>query len=75
MSAPGIGPIISNAMVAAIGSGDAFTKGRDFAAWLGLVPKLPSARGWQGHRRRASSAPAIPTAWRHISSPCSGEIC
>ena len=26
-------------MVAAIGSGDAFTKGRDFAAWLGLVPR------------------------------------
>ena len=26
-------------MVAAIGSGDAFSKGRDFAAWLGLVPK------------------------------------
>ena len=39
MSVPGIGPIISSAMVAAIGSGDAFTKGRDFAAWLGLVPK------------------------------------
>jgi transposase len=26
-------------MVAAIGSGEAFSKGRDFAAWLGLVPK------------------------------------
>src|SRR5665811_2298922 len=39
MSGPGIGPIISSAMVAAIGSGDAFTKGRDFAAWLGLVPR------------------------------------
>jgi transposase len=39
MSVPGIGPIISSAMVAAIGSGDAFTKGRDFAAWLGLVPR------------------------------------
>jgi len=39
MGVPGIGPIISSAMVAAIGSGDAFTKGRDFAAWLGLVPK------------------------------------
>ena len=26
-------------MVAAIGNGDAFSKGRDFAAWLGLVPK------------------------------------
>jgi transposase len=39
MSVPGIGPIISSAMVAAIGSGEAFAKGRDFAAWLGLVPK------------------------------------
>jgi transposase len=39
MSVPGIGPIISSAIVAAIGTGDAFTKGRDFAAWLGLVPK------------------------------------
>jgi transposase len=38
MSMPGIGPIISSAVVAAIGTGDAFTKGRDFAAWLGLVP-------------------------------------
>src|SRR5271168_4404556 len=39
MSVPGIGPIISSAMVAAIGAGDVFTKGREFAAWLGLVPK------------------------------------
>ena len=29
-------------MVAAIGAGDAFTKGRDFAAWLGLVPRQMS---------------------------------
>jgi Transposase IS116/IS110/IS902 family len=42
MSVPGIGPIISSAMVAAIGTGHAFTKGRDFAAWLGLVPKQTS---------------------------------
>lgn len=39
MSVPGIGPIISSAMVAAIGTGEAFAKGRDFAAWLGLVPR------------------------------------
>ena len=39
MSVPGVGPIISSAMVAAIGNGDTFGKGRDFAAWLGLVPK------------------------------------
>ena len=31
MSVPGIGPIISSAVVAAIGSGDVFSKGRDFA--------------------------------------------
>jgi transposase len=31
-SVPGIGPIISSAMVAAIGSGDVFSKGPDFAA-------------------------------------------
>ena len=39
MSIPGIGPIISSAIVAAIGTGDGFSKGRDFAAWLGLVPR------------------------------------
>jgi len=39
ISVPGIGPIISSAVVAAIGAGDVFSKGRDFAAWLGLVPR------------------------------------
>jgi len=45
MSVPGVGPIISSAMVAAIGTGDVFAKGRDFAAWLGLVPKQSSTGG------------------------------
>jgi transposase len=42
MSIPGVGPIISSAVVAAIGTGDAFSKGRDFGAFLGLVPKQMS---------------------------------
>jgi len=42
MTVPGIGPIIASAMVATIGNGVAFAKGRDFAAWLGLVPKQMS---------------------------------
>src|SRR6516225_2684274 len=42
MTVPGVGPIISSAMVAAIGTGDVFAKGRDFGAWLGLVPKQMS---------------------------------
>jgi transposase len=29
-------------MVAAIGSGVAFARGRDYSAWLGLVPKQMS---------------------------------
>jgi transposase len=42
MPVPGIGPIISSAMVAAIGNSAVFSKGRDFGAWLGLVPKQVS---------------------------------
>ena len=42
MTVPGIGPIIASAMVAAIGDGAAFTKGRDIAAWLGLAPRQMS---------------------------------
>jgi transposase len=45
MTVPGIGPIISTATVAAIGTGDVFSKGRDFGAWLGLVPKQMSTGG------------------------------
>jgi transposase len=44
MTMPGIGPIISSAMVAAIGNGAAFAKGRDFDAWFGLVPRQISRR-------------------------------
>src|SRR5260370_7606648 len=39
MTVRGSGGISSGAMVAAIGTGDVFSKGRDFGAWLGLVPK------------------------------------
>jgi transposase len=42
MTVPGIGPIIASATVAAIANGAAFAKGRDFAAWLGLVPRQRS---------------------------------
>jgi len=42
MTVPGIGPIISSAVVAAIGNGTGFKQGRDFGAWLGLVPRQES---------------------------------
>ena len=45
MSVPGVGPLISTAVVAAIGGGEAFDRGRDFGAWLGLVPRQYSTGG------------------------------
>jgi transposase len=62
MSVPGIGPIISSAMVAAIGSGDVFAKGRDFAAWLGLVPKQISTRAILGRISKRGN--------RYLRAPC-----
>jgi transposase len=44
---PGFGPMVSTATVAAIGNGAAFRRGRDFAAWLGLVPRQHSTGGKQ----------------------------
>jgi transposase len=42
---PGIGPLVATAIVASIGNGAAFSKGREFAAWMGLVPKQHSTGG------------------------------
>jgi transposase len=44
---PGIGALNATALVAAVGNGAAFDKGRDLAAWLGLVPREYSTGGKQ----------------------------
>ena len=44
---PGFGPLVSSATVAAIGNGAAFRCGRDFAAWVGVVPRQYSTGGKQ----------------------------
>ena len=44
---PGFGPLVSTATVAAIGNGAAFRRGRDFAAWVGIVPRQYSTGGKQ----------------------------
>ena len=44
-SIPGIGAVTATAIVAAIGNGHMFRSGRDFAAWLGLVPRQHSTGG------------------------------
>jgi len=55
---PGIGPLTATAMVASIGDARAFKNGREFAAWLGLVPRQHSSGGkvWlQGISKRGDS--------------------
>ncbi len=42
---PGIGPITASALVASVGDAKVFHNGRQFAAWLGLVPRQKSSGG------------------------------
>jgi transposase len=45
MTIPGIGPLSATALVAAVSDASAFKNGRQFAAWLGLVPRQYSTGG------------------------------
>ena len=47
MTVPGIGPLIATAFATLAPAAETFRKGRDFAAWLGLVPRQHSTGGKQ----------------------------
>src|SRR6266571_2612766 len=55
---PGVGPALATALVASVGDARAFRSGRDFSAWIGLVPKQNSSGGkgkaWQYQQTRRS---------------------
>jgi transposase len=42
---PGVGPALATALVASVADANAFRSGRDFSAWVGLVPKQNSSGG------------------------------
>ncbi len=42
---PGVGPALATALVASVPDPNAFRSGRDFSAWIGLVPKQNSSGG------------------------------
>jgi transposase len=42
---PGVGPALATALVASVADPKAFRSGRDFSAWIGLVPKQHSSGG------------------------------
>ena len=44
---PGVGPALATALVASVADPRAFRSGRDFSAWIGLVPKQNSSGGKQ----------------------------
>ena len=42
---PGVGPMLGTALVASIADPNVFRSGRNFSAWIGLVPKQHSSGG------------------------------
>ena len=70
---PGVGARIASALIAAIGNAETFERGRDLAAWLGLVPRQFTAGGQaeaSGHQqaRQQISAQVVARACASLGS-------
>ena len=52
LAIPGVSPMLATALVASIADPKVFRSGRNFSAWIGLVPKQHSSGGKDrlGHR-------------------------
>ncbi len=53
-AAPDVGPVLATALVAAVADPKSFRSGRNFSAWIGMVPKQHSsgeADGASGQKR------------------------
>jgi transposase len=59
---PGVGPALATALVASVADPKAFRSGRDFSAWIGLVPKQHSSAAYSRRARWPSSAMPRSTA-------------
>ncbi len=60
-SIPGIGPLNATALTAAIGNAQTFGRGRDLAAWLGLVPNSKRGNGYLRKMLIHGARAALPT--------------
>jgi transposase len=70
---PGVGPALATALVATVADPKAFRSGRNFSAWIGLVPKQHSSGGQRQARqcqqtRRSLSAQPV-RGWRARGHP------
>jgi hypothetical protein len=74
---PGIGPTIATAIATTVADPKAFRSGREFAAWLGLVPRQNSTGGNPAGRhhqaRQPLSAPAAHQRGKRQSAPIEGD--
>ena len=70
---PGVGPALATALVGSIADPKAFRSGRDFSAWIGLVPKQHSSGGRErlgGISKQGRSLSARPVhGWRAGRDP------
>jgi len=70
---PGVGPALATALVASVADPKAFRSGRDFSAWIGLVPKQNSSGGKErlgNISKRGESLSAQPIyGWRARRDP------
>src|SRR5262249_57573645 len=74
-SVPGIGPIIATALAATVVEPSGFRSGREFAAWLGLVPRQNSTGGkhrlggisWRGEAARYGPSTSVVQKMRPMS--------
>jgi Transposase IS116/IS110/IS902 family len=69
---PGVGPTLATALVASIADPKAFRSGRDFSAWVGLVPKQLERRqgqAWQYQQTRRSLFAQPVHGWRACRHP------
>jgi transposase len=57
--APGIGPVLATALVATVADPKVFRSGRNFSAWIGLVPKQHSSGARTGSAVSANKVTAI----------------
>jgi transposase len=56
---PGVGPALATALVASVPDPKVFRSGRDFSAWIGLVPSRTRAAARTGWATSANEATAI----------------
>ena len=69
---PGVGPALATALVASVADPKAFRSGRNFSAWIGLVPKQHSSGGKDRLGSISKQGAAQPV---HCRSPRRDPLC